>query len=188
MSQQPRDTALLVHVVPFEPVMDLARFHSLFFLVQEIAARDCRFPQLLGTSLSGQPCRPSCEVRGGQPVVLPASQSARAWIWSRPIRTSGGVAGPVRAHRSIAEEHAWHVVCLGQFHRSGPVSRTTDVCYGSLAGLADWAAPTRGMAASDREQLITLVPVSRYSLIDQGTAADNVHREAFIVTVSVPVS
>lgn len=48
--------------------------------------------------------------------------------------------------------------------------------------------PTRGMAASDRERLITLVPVSRYSLIDQGTAADNVHREAFIVTVSVPVS
>jgi hypothetical protein len=63
-----------------------------------------------------------------------------------------------------------------------------DVRDGSLAGLADWAAPTRGMAASDRERLITLVPVSRYSLIDQGTAADNVHREAFIVTVSVPVS
>ena len=185
MSQQPRDTALLVHVVPFEPVMDLARFHSLF-LVQEIEIDGA--PQLLDTSLSGQPCRPSCEVRGGQPVVLPASQSARAWIWSRPIRTSGGVAGPVRAHRSIAEEHAWHVVCLSQFHRSDPVSRTTDVCYGSLAGLADWAAPTHGMAASDREQLSTLVPVSRYSLIDQGTAADNVHREAFIVTVSVPVS
>jgi hypothetical protein len=185
MSQQPRDTALLVHVVPFEPVMDLARFHSLF-LVQEIEIDGA--PQLLGTSLSGQPCRPSCEVRGGQPVVLPASQSARAWILSRPIRISGGVAGPVRAHRSIAEEHAWHVVCLGQLHRSDPISRTTDVCYGSLAGLADWAAPTRGMAASDREQLITLVPVSRYSLIDQGTAADNVHREAFIVTVSVPVS